>query len=314
MKVFFSYSHADETVRDQLDVHFSMLKRSGVETWHDRCILGGEEFDRVIRQELENADLILLLVSPAFLNSAYCYSVEMIRALQRVEEGTAHILPVIAEVCDWKASPLGAIKAMPKDGKPLSKFANPNDGFMEVVDEIRKIISKRVRTVPATIAPQNLSIRDVQLVQEMRSSNLRLKREFTVAQKDRFLIDSFEYFAKFFENSLGELQRRHPEIEVAFRRIDGNTFTAQIYKNGKPQSQCRIAVGSGFGRMQQIIFSTELTTQTNSMNDWMSVEDDGQALLLKPAGMSFVNPPTDKLLSQEGGAEHFWTMLIRTLQ
>ena len=211
MKVFFSYSHTDEVIRDQLDVHFAMLKRNGVDTWHDRRILAGERFDNLIRQELENADIILLLVSPAFLNSNYCYSVEMTRALQRSDEGTAHILPVIAEICDWKASPLSGIKALPKDGKALSMYPNPNEGFMEVVDEIRKVITRRgANTAPVKISTAtNLS--QIPREPEIRSSNLRLKQEFTSAQKDRFLIESFEYMAKFFEGSLVELQRRHPE-------------------------------------------------------------------------------------------------------
>ena len=63
-----------------------------------------------------------------------------------------------------------------------------------------------------------------------------------------------------------------------------------------------------------IIFSTELSTQTNSMNDALSIVDDGQALLLKPYGMSFRGQSSDKPLSQEGGAEYFWASLIQNLQ
>jgi len=137
MRVFFSYSHKDEAVRNELDVHFSMLRRNGeIEAWHDRRILGGDKFDKQIRFELEHADIILLLVSPYFLNSDYCYSVEMSRALERASEGTAHVLPVIAEVCDWHNSPVGQLKALPLDGKPLSKYANVHDGSLEVVKEL----------------------------------------------------------------------------------------------------------------------------------------------------------------------------------
>jgi len=314
VKVFFSYSHTDEVMRDQLEVHFAMLKRNGVDTWHDRRILAGERFDNLIRQELETADIILLLVSPAFLNSNYCYSVEMTRALQRSDEGTAHILPVIAEICDWKASPLSGIKALPKDGKALSMYPNPNEGFMEVVDEIRKIITLKGANTASVKISTATNLSQIPREPEIRSSNLRLKQEFTSAQKDRFLIESFEYMAKFFEGSLLELQSRHPNIEAIFRRIDSNTFTAQVYRNGKQQTQCRIAIGSGFGRSQQIIFSNELSTQTNSMNDWLSVDDDGQALILKPSGMSFRNPSTASALAQVGGAEHFWAHLIQNLQ
>jgi hypothetical protein len=37
---------------------------------------------------------------------------------------------------------------------------------------------------------------------KIRSSNLRVAKRFTDQDRDRFLHDSFEYLAKFFENSL----------------------------------------------------------------------------------------------------------------
>ena len=86
--IFFSYSHADEALRDRLEVHLSLLKRQGViETWHDRRISPGEAIDRSIGTRLDTADVILLLVSPDFVASDYCYDVEMTRALERHERG-----------------------------------------------------------------------------------------------------------------------------------------------------------------------------------------------------------------------------------
>ena len=61
--LFFSYSHRDETLRDELEIHLAMLKRQGViSTWHDRRIEAGKEFDKEISRYLEEADIILLLV------------------------------------------------------------------------------------------------------------------------------------------------------------------------------------------------------------------------------------------------------------
>jgi len=70
--VFFSYSHADEALRDQLEKQLSILRRQGViETWHDRRIGAGEEIDKAISENLVSADIILLLISPDFINSDY---------------------------------------------------------------------------------------------------------------------------------------------------------------------------------------------------------------------------------------------------
>ncbi|MFY0578287.1 toll/interleukin-1 receptor domain-containing protein [Cystobacter fuscus] len=72
---FFSYSHVDEALRNKLEAHLAMLKRQGlIEPWHDRRILAGSEFDASISTHLEEADVIMLLVSADFLASEYCYS------------------------------------------------------------------------------------------------------------------------------------------------------------------------------------------------------------------------------------------------
>lgn len=103
--VFFSYSHKDEALRDELEAHLGLLKNQGfIEHWHDRRIVAGEELDPAIFQNLERADVILLLISSDFISSSYCYSREMVRAMQRHEAGEARVIPVILRNCDWKSA------------------------------------------------------------------------------------------------------------------------------------------------------------------------------------------------------------------
>ena len=94
IRIFFSYSHRDEGIRNELEIHMSMLKRQGViETWHDRRILGGSRVDSTIDANLMTSDLILLLVSPYFLASNYCYEIEMQTALSETAGGRMRVLP-----------------------------------------------------------------------------------------------------------------------------------------------------------------------------------------------------------------------------
>ncbi len=84
--VFFSYCHADEALRDQLERQLRILQRQGlIETWHDRRIEAGQDFAGEIDAHIEADEIILLLVSPDFLNSDYCYEIEMTRALERCQ-------------------------------------------------------------------------------------------------------------------------------------------------------------------------------------------------------------------------------------
>ena len=111
---FFSYSHSDETLRNELEKHFSTLRRQGfIKTWHDRGIGAGKEFDQEISQHIEEADIILLLISPDFLASDYCYEKEMTRALERHKSGEARVIPVILRPCDWHDAPFGKLQAVP---------------------------------------------------------------------------------------------------------------------------------------------------------------------------------------------------------
>jgi hypothetical protein len=143
-----------------------------------------------------------------------------------------------------------------------------------------------------------------------RSSNLRVAKEFNERDRDQFRNDSFEYVAKFFENSLNELTARNPGIETNFRRIDANRFTAMVYKNGKSISRCTIFMGGTF-TSGGIAYVAGETTESNSYNECLAIQADDQYLYLRGMGMARGD---SKKLSQEGAAEFYWSMLIERLQ
>ena len=95
IRVFYSYSHTDEALREQLEDHLASLRRSGViEEWHDRKIGAGTEWEGQIDNNLEQADVILLLISSSFIASDYCIDKEMKRAIERHDAGDARV-PVL---------------------------------------------------------------------------------------------------------------------------------------------------------------------------------------------------------------------------
>ena len=107
--LFFSYTHKDEDLRNQLETHLAALKRQGlISAWHDRRIMAGHDFGKVIDANLDSADVILLLVSPDFIASDYCYEREMARAMERQTNGEARVIPVILRPCDWHDLPFRA--------------------------------------------------------------------------------------------------------------------------------------------------------------------------------------------------------------
>lgn len=309
--VFFSYSHKDEELRDRLEVALSAMRRQGIiETWHDRRLRAGDEFDRGISDELERADVILLLVSPDFIDSHYCHDVEMMRALERQERGEARVIPVILRACDWHHTPFGKLLAAPKDGRPIKSWPDLDEAFLDVVKMIRAALPAGA---PASVASRpSPAMAEAPATALPRSSNLRLKKSFTEVDRDRFLDEAFAFMAKFFEGSLAELQARNDGIETAFKRIDANRFTAVVYQGGKAVSRCSVVHGHMLGN--GISYSANDRAATNSYNENLRVEHDDQGLFLRSMGMGSYGRDDKQKLTFEGAAELYWSMLMRPLQ
>ncbi|MCW3101531.1 MAG: hypothetical protein JWL77_7149 [Chthonomonadaceae bacterium] len=318
--VFFSYSHADEALRDQLERQLAILRRQGViETWHDRRIGAGKDFAQAIDAHIESDDIILLLVSPDFLASDYCYEREMMRAMSRHETGQAIVIPVILRACDWHSAPFGKLNATPRDGLPVTQWPDRDQAFLEVARAVRAAaesigqapgLTAAAPPRPAVAVPEPLAGPKM-----IRSSNLRVAKRFTEHEKDAFRHEAFDYLAKFFENSITELRARNVGIEGTFRRVDANRFTAAVYRDGRALARCTVFMGGGHFASGIAYASTE-TTESNSFNENLSVEADDHALFLRSMGMARFagGRRDDEKLSLEGAAELYWGMFIEPLQ
>ena len=142
--VFISYSHQDEAYRAELEKHLSLLKRSGaIRSWHDRRIGAGEEWKSAIDENLDRARVILLLISVDFVTSDYCYAIEMKRAMERRAAGEAVVIPIILRQCDgWHSTPFGALQALPRDGKPIKSWSDPDEAWTDVARGIRQVVER----------------------------------------------------------------------------------------------------------------------------------------------------------------------------
>ncbi len=103
VKIFFCYAHEDEQLLNKLKNHLFPLKRAGlIDVWHDRDISAGTDWEQQIKSHLNQAQIILLLISPDFMASDYCYSIEMQRVLERHDLGEARVIPIILRHVYWQ--------------------------------------------------------------------------------------------------------------------------------------------------------------------------------------------------------------------
>ena len=138
VKLFYSYSHKDESLREKLETHLALLRREEIiAEWHDRRIGAGEEWKEQIDEQLNSADIILLLVSADFLASDYCFDIETQRAIERHDAGEAKVIPVIIRPCDWHTAPFGKFQGLPKDAKPVTTWSDQDEAFTDIARGIR---------------------------------------------------------------------------------------------------------------------------------------------------------------------------------
>jgi len=149
IQIFLSYSHKDEALREELEAHLSPLKRLNfINAWHDRKIMPGADYANEIDKYMKNSDLILLLISADFIASDYCYNAQLEEALQRHKAGKAWIIPVILRAVRWEHTPIGRLKPLPTDGKPITSWINQDEAFLDVVQGIERAILELARTYP----------------------------------------------------------------------------------------------------------------------------------------------------------------------
>jgi TIR domain len=156
--LFLSYAHSDIELINQLEKQLSILKRQSViEIWHDRMIEPGSEWQGVLDSYLENADIILLLISPDFLASDYCYDIEMKRAIERHESGDAIVIPVILRPCLWQDSPFGKLQCIPSGGVAITKWANPDEAMLDVATGIKEAAKRNSMAKKSNIVSSSVS-------------------------------------------------------------------------------------------------------------------------------------------------------------
>ncbi|WP_296842249.1 leucine-rich repeat domain-containing protein [Thiofilum sp.] len=143
IKIFISYSHEDE--KPFLEKTEQCLKNLGrtlpIEFWHDRKLLAGSPVHDVILKQLEQADIVILLVSPDFIASDYCFTKEIVAALKRYEQEQNIVIPLIIRATEgWRDYHIGNITALPTDGKPVEDWSSPDKFWADVQKGLRLAI------------------------------------------------------------------------------------------------------------------------------------------------------------------------------
>ena len=306
MKAFISYSHEDEVHLARLHTHLAVLKREGrIDAWFDRDILAGRELHRDIAEQLESCRLFLLLVSPDFLASDYCIEREMVRALERHEAREAIVIPIIIEPCDWASTPLRHLRALPRDGKPISEWTNENNAYLDVVQELRRVLEaeesrRTTKTETVTVRPSS---------SPSVERRYRAKRDFDEIDRSDFRDRAFAVIRDYFKSAIAETNAIE-ELRGRFASRSATSFTCTIVNRARQRSTAHITVHSrrdriGFG---DISYSFTENGPSDTCNGAFTIGSDEYELFLRSM-MSFVR--NEERLAPQDAAGQLWEEFLQ---
>jgi tetratricopeptide (TPR) repeat protein len=217
IKLFFSYARKDKPLRDELEIHLSWLKRRyQLTNWHDREILPGEEWEQAIDKNINTANLIILLISPDFMASDYCFGKEMRRALERHKEGTCRVIPIILRPTYWEDAPFSSIQLLPTNAKPITSWPNQDEAFQDVVTAISRTIKDLIK--------------EEWLEEDVTPSDLKRYEEELATYEQAIHLDPTDAYAYFCKgNTLYMLKRYEQALGVYEQAIRLDPTDADYY-------------------------------------------------------------------------------------
>lgn len=307
MRIFLSYSHQNSHSLERLKIHLSnLLRQKKISAWYDREILAGDSIDQTINDELEKSDLVLLLVSPDFIASNYCFDVEMKKALKLQAEGKLEVVPIIIEVCEWlEIDELKQLKAVPKDGLAVSKWPNPDEAYLDIASEIRRIVEKNAVKTPKQIPQEHKDVAHNQI-----KSKYRAKRAFDEIDRSEFRESAFSTIKNYFRCEIEELGKV-TDIRTRFVERGETTFYVTLINAAYNNEATHLTVHSGGDAghsIGDIYYSSAENAAKGTANGWMNISSDDYQQFL---GADIFNARMEEeKLTPEAAAKLLWEKFI----
>ncbi|XYI00613.1 SUMF1/EgtB/PvdO family nonheme iron enzyme [Sorangium sp. So ce1128] len=214
VNVFISYAPSDRLHLEALEAHLAALKRQGlVTTWHRGRIGGGAAHDASIAAELSGAEVVVLLVSEAFLASDSCYERELGAALERHRRGATRVLPILVRACDWEGTALAELQALPREGGPVTSWANPDEAWRDVVRGIRAAVEEAAASAPPEAGPARAAPTSAlaATLREAEEAIRAIDRDIAAAQKRRVRLQAAGVSTAEVDREIVDLRRKRRE-------------------------------------------------------------------------------------------------------
>jgi hypothetical protein len=218
LHIFLSFAHEDRAYRDALDKHLTALQVAGfIDDWYKQEILPGSEWQNVVDEQFDRADIILLFITPDYIASNYLYSVQMKKALEKHDAGIARVIPILFRPTSWYNLPFAKLQALPKGSNlTVSESKNKDRTYVKIIEELKRVIEELTGRLSSS-APAS-----------PRLWNVPYKRNPFFTARDALLLSLHNTFTSEREGSivtqaisgLGGIGKTQIALEYAYRYRD----------------------------------------------------------------------------------------------
>lgn len=146
LKVYYCYAKEDDALRVQLTAHLTPLRHARKLTiWLDVMILAGSDWKLEVEKHLKEADIILLLISPDFMASDYCYNLQLMKAFNYYEAGKVDIIPILLRPVLWEETPIKRLPIiLPTSKIAVTLWQNIDQAFINIAQGIRDVVQAKI--------------------------------------------------------------------------------------------------------------------------------------------------------------------------
>ena len=153
--VFISAAQEDDELRQELQKHMTTLRRQKKAVFtHSQDPLGGDDRARWVAENIEKARIILLLISNDYIAADEYYEDELLRAVERHDQGQARVIPILLRKYHVSGEPFAKLQALPRDGHPVDKHPKGKDeALFRIAYEVSRVVAE-MRGEPPPPAPR----------------------------------------------------------------------------------------------------------------------------------------------------------------
>jgi formylglycine-generating enzyme len=184
IRIFISYAHANaiwlrRTVRDRAGVEEAnprdlltywrngLRRDAAVEFWFDReedeGLRGGDQWKERIFEEIDRADVGVLLITQEFVQSAFIRDEELPRIVARAERREMELVPVLVEPALWEDLELASFQMTPGRPTPLLESLSQHEqhfktATLEVLKSLKATVQRARRRRDSAPSPQVVEV------------------------------------------------------------------------------------------------------------------------------------------------------------